>query len=69
MEIQAIWSQPIQMKKDPKKVSIFILDADSLPETPGVYVFGRKHGKKIIPIYIGETLSIRGRVKNHLRQR
>jgi hypothetical protein len=67
MKIEAIWSQPIQMKKDPKGKLIYIVDLNSLPATPGVYVFGRKYGKAIAPIYIGETLSIKGRVNNHLK--
>lgn len=66
MKIEAIWSQPIQMKKDSKGKLIYTVDLDSLPASPGVYVFGRKHGVTIAPIYIGETLSIKARVKNHL---
>ncbi|WP_134940857.1 GIY-YIG nuclease family protein [Ralstonia solanacearum] len=31
-----------------------------------MYIFGRQHGETVAPIYIGETLSIRSRIKSHL---
>jgi hypothetical protein len=36
----------------------------SLPTDPGIYVFGRKHGNKIVPIYIGQaSKGFRSRLK------
>lgn len=66
MKIAASWSQPIQLKKGPKGGLIYTLDLKKLPAAPGVYVFGRKYGERTVPIYIGQTLSVRGRIKNHL---
>ncbi|GAB1406105.1 hypothetical protein MASR1M8_00240 [Thermomonas brevis] len=66
VKIEASWSKPIPLKKDPKDQLIYILNLADLPDEPGVYVFGRKHGSTVAPIYIGETLSIRGRIKSHL---
>lgn len=66
MKIEASWSQPIDLGKDKSGSLIYTLDLTQLPKVPGVYIFGRKHGKSIIPIYIGETVSIRSRIKNHL---
>lgn len=66
MLIEGSWSQPITLTKGRTGGPIYVLDLDDLPETPGVYVFARKHGERVVPIYIGETLSIRSRVKNHL---
>lgn len=66
MQISAAWSQPITLKKSKSTRLIYELDIDNLPAVPGVYVFGRKFGGKVIPIYIGETISVRGRVKGHL---
>lgn len=66
MQIEATWSQPIALKKGLPGGLIYVLKLEDLPEEPGVYVFGRKHGESVVPIYIGETLSIRGRVKDHL---
>ncbi len=66
MQIEASWSQPIALKKCKPGGLIYELDMEELPPEPGVYVFGRKHGDTVVPIYIGETLSVRGRIKGHL---
>lgn len=66
MQIEATWSQPITLKKGPSGGLIYELNLEELPEEPGVYVFGRKYGNRVAPIYIGETLSLRARIKGHL---
>lgn len=66
MQIEATWSQPITLKKGRVGGLIYELKLEDLPTEPGVYVFGRKHGETVVPIYIGETLSIRSRIKGHL---
>jgi len=66
MKIEAAWSQPIYLEKDRSGALIYTLDLAQLPDEPGVYIFGRKHGVTVAPIYIGESISIRGRIKNHL---
>jgi hypothetical protein len=66
MEINAEWSEPIALKKDVRGGLIYTLNLEDLPEDPGAYVFGRRHGRTVVPIYIGETLSVQGRIRNHL---
>jgi hypothetical protein len=66
MQIEAAWSQPVKLKKSKSVRLIYEMPIDDLPAVPGVYVFARKHGKNVVPIYIGETISVRGRVKGHL---
>ena len=66
MQISATWSKSVPLKKCKPGGLIYELDVEQLPVDPGVYVFGRKHGSSVVPIYIGETLSIRSRIKNHL---
>lgn len=66
MKITATWSRPIRLNKCRPGGLIYELDLDDLPPEPGVYVFFRQHGERVVPIYIGETLSLRGRVKGHL---
>ena len=66
LKIIVHWQKPIQLTKN-KKV---IVDPKELPEEltkrPGVYFFSREYGDVRIPFYIGETLSIRDRLKSHL---
>ncbi|MGA8475088.1 MAG: hypothetical protein WB681_08480 [Candidatus Cybelea sp.] len=45
-------------------------DFDGLPTDAGIYVFGRQHGAKIDPIYVGKAENLRSRIKgqrNNLR--
>lgn len=67
MKIEAMWAQPISLVKDKTQTLIYTLDLSLLPDEPGVYVFGRRHGDTIVPIYIGETASLRKRVESHLK--
>lgn len=67
MQIKASWSKPIALKKLPASaLQIYSVNLEQVPENPGVYVFARKHGNSVFPIYIGETMSLRARVKTHL---
>lgn len=66
MKIQAAWEDPVPLKKCKPGGLIYELDIEQLPKGPAVYVFGRKHGTRVIPFYIGETLNLRGRIKGHL---
>lgn len=67
VKINAVWSRPLKLKKDKSGKFTYIIDLKCLPHAPGVYVFARQHGENIVPIYIGETVSVQGRVKNHLK--
>lgn len=66
MNIIGSWSQPFLLKKGPECGLIYTLDLEKLPAVPAVYVFARKHGQSVVPIYIGQTISLRGRIKSHL---
>ena len=67
MQIEAFWSQPIPLKLCKPGGLIYELEVEQLPVEPGVYIFGRKHGNSVVPIYVGETLSLRGRIDGHLK--
>ena len=63
MEITLIWSQPIQLRSGAKENFIYTFDIDDLPRNSGIYVFGRRKGKAIVPIYIGQSLNLWKRIK------
>jgi hypothetical protein len=67
MQIKASWSKPIPLTKCKPGGLIYELDLEALPPEPGVYVFARQYGDNVTPIYIGETISVRERVKGHLK--
>jgi hypothetical protein len=67
MKIDATWSDPVPLLKDKRGKLSYHVNSEQLPTEPGVYIFCRKFGKKITPIYVGEALSIRLRINNHLK--
>jgi hypothetical protein len=36
---------------------------ERIPRKPGVYVFARKFGKTVIPLYVGQASKLRGRIE------
>lgn len=67
MKIEASWAKPVEMELDSTQALIYTLDIATLPDVPGVYVFGRLYDGLVEPIYIGQTLSIQKRIKTHLK--
>ena len=66
MDIEIRWQEPIQLTHNWH----VIVDENDLPEAiridPAVYFFSRKYGARYLPFYIGETTTLRTRLKNHL---
>jgi predicted GIY-YIG superfamily endonuclease len=69
VQIKIEWAKPIQLQEHApiKGFPLWIDDWESLPECAGVYVFARKYGMKIDPIYIGKADNLRIRIKQHLK--
>jgi hypothetical protein len=65
LNIEAHWQRPIELKLA-RTSAIYECDLDALPDGAGVYVFGRKHGGSIAPLYIGRTLNLRRRIEQQL---
>lgn len=63
LNIEAKWSNPIKLTNGQSGIGYACPDLETIPESPGVYVFGRRHGNSITPLYIGKALNLRQRVK------
>lgn len=67
MQIIIEWKKPIQLTLNRE----IIIDADALPDEveslPGVYFFARWYGERNDPFYIGHSMDIRARLKQHLK--
>ena len=64
MNVGISWHRPIKLGTKAtfaKKVSEFSLE--DVPTSAGIYVFARKFGKNLAPIYIGKALNLRSRMK------
>jgi hypothetical protein len=67
MRVKIDWIEPIPLTKHKR----LLLDKNELlarvERLPGIYFFSRKFGDKFEPFYIGQTISIRGRLRHHWR--
>jgi hypothetical protein len=69
VNIKIDWQEPIQLTYH-KKIKVTVKDlTEKIERRPGVYFFSRKYGHAFEPFYIGETISILGRLKSHLKNR
>ncbi len=69
VHVKIEWQEPIQLTYN-KKIKVTIKElAETIESRPGVYFFSRKFGHAFEPFYIGETKSILGRLKSHLKNK
>ena len=62
MDISGEWRRPIDLSDDQIGYST---DLDGIPNGPGIYVFGCRWGDNVCPLYIGQSLNLRLRMKQH----
>jgi len=67
LNIDATWSKPMPLIDDSKNNMIYaVRNITVVPERPGAYLFARRHGSIIAPLYVGETANLRSRLLQHL---
>jgi hypothetical protein len=67
MKISVVWKDPVELQDGAKQQMIYACpDLEALPYDPGVYVFGRRHGDNLAPLYIGQAENIRSRIRQQL---
>lgn len=67
MKIDLKWEKPIRLREGATKTQIYsIANISGLPRKPGIYVFARKFGKNVYPLYIGQATKLRGRIDGQL---
>lgn len=65
MNISVVWHAPIPLRGYAREL-IDSFDFVTLPDEPGVYIFARRFGPKIIAIYVGKAEVLRGRIRQQL---
>jgi len=65
MTVEISWQTPVPLgSKSTFMKRIEDFDLGDCPDAPGIYIFARRFGKKIlVPIYIGKGTSLRKRLK------
>jgi hypothetical protein len=65
MKLHIEWSRAISLKYS-RSTDTFTVALQKVPKKAGLYIFGRKYGKKFEALYVGRANRIRGRVKGQL---
>ncbi len=63
MKIKVDWQKPVALQYSKRDTIEFENDIKTLPDEPGVYVFGRKWGTNFEALYVGKATSVRARIK------
>ena len=67
MEIRVVWQQPIPLVDGSSQSLIYVPpDPAAIPDRPGVYIFGRRHGETVSPLYIGKAENLARRIEQQL---
>jgi len=67
MDLEIKWHQPIPLVDgDDEDLIYAIKNLEDWEGYPAVYMFCRKYGKNIAPLYIGRTADVAARIKQHL---
>lgn len=68
MEIKITWTTPVQLKWSSNDATYSYAKRNPRGFTgPGIYMFVRQHGEKIVPLYIGRTAkALNKRLEQHL---
>ena len=67
MKLHLQWGAPILLESGADQNLIYTCDDESLPERPGIYIFGRRHGTSFEALYVGKAGSLQGRVKQQFK--
>ena len=71
MEVEVKWKQPIELNTRPSgNLTVDFkspADANSVTSKHGVYVFAKTDGDHFTPLYIGESVNIQKRIRQHFK--
>jgi hypothetical protein len=65
MNVELEWQKELRLKYH-EKDDAYELELQSVSEKPGIYIFGRRHGKLFEALYVGKASSLRPRIKTQL---
>jgi hypothetical protein len=64
MRIDVAWSRPLPLRDGSAELLTYTCDElDPSFDEPGVYVFARRHGQRVSPLYIGQASRLKQRVE------
>lgn len=64
MEIEIYWNQPVPLRSGRRSNLIYTVpDLEMIPTNAGVYLFGRLSRGNLIPMYVGQAMRLRSRIR------
>jgi len=64
LKIDLKWERPFRLKDGSRFNLIYSCSGlDHVVSKPGLYIFARRYGKSVAPLYIGQALKLRGRIE------
>lgn len=66
LNISATWYQPVALSLARSGLIYDCPEIEKVPQTAGVYVFGRRFGNSISPLYVGRAANLQQRLLQHL---
>jgi hypothetical protein len=64
LKIDLKWERPLRLRDGSRRNLIYDCSGlKRLPNKPGVYVFARRFGKGVTPLYVGQALKLRTRIE------
>jgi hypothetical protein len=67
MDLRVTWHKPVELRKSrPGSIWIYELDLNNAPDKPGIYIFMRKFGNQLHPLYLGKAQNLRTRLGQQL---
>lgn len=67
MKIDLKWDKPIRLRDGARHNQLYHCgDLSRFPRKPGIYVFARRFGGKVYPLYIGQASKLRYRIDGQL---
>jgi hypothetical protein len=68
MKIDLKWDKPFRLRDGSKTNLIYSCpELPRIPRKPGVYVFARRFGGMIIPLYVGQAQRLRSRIEQQFK--
>jgi len=66
MKLHLEWARPMPLTEASVLDLIYAVDLKKLPNSPGIYILGRRWGSDFEALYVGKANNIRSRVKRQL---
>jgi excinuclease UvrABC nuclease subunit len=66
MELGLFWHRPITLRSGYKENLIYTVNEDKIPDVPGIYIFARKYGRAMEPLYVGRAVDLQARIIQQL---